>query len=239
MIDAQGRRGPAPRPASRRRATAARTCSRSSRPTRATSCSRPTSTTCTSSPPRAAPAGAPPDPAVPAPRRLRPVHVLPGLPAARPLHDADAAADGGDPARGVRRRERRLHHPRLGVGAGPAALRRPRRRAAQTMPEVDAEALERAAGRRHPHLGRGLRRGAARRASARRTPRGCSRCTAKAFPEAYKEDFPARAWPSRTCGTSTPLPATADDAAAQPVPGARRRRERAPLQVLPTAARCR
>ena len=92
----------------------------------------------TTSPPpslqRAAPAGAPPAAAVPAPRRLRPVHVLPGLPAARPLHDRRAAAHGGDPARGVRRRQHRLHGAGVRVGAGPAALRRPRRRRATRCP---------------------------------------------------------------------------------------------------------
>ena len=85
---------------------------------------------------RAAPAGAPAAAAVPAPGRLRPVHVLPGLPAARPLHHRRSgcamqqillrASCDGD--------ERRLHRPVDRVGAGPAALRRPRPTRASAVP---------------------------------------------------------------------------------------------------------
>ena len=86
-------------------ATPARTCSRSSRPTRATSCSRPASTSCYDDRDGgAAPAGAPPDPAVPARRRLRPLRVLPGLPAARPLHHRRPRCEIADILRGELRR---------------------------------------------------------------------------------------------------------------------------------------
>ena len=80
-------------------ATPARTCWRSWRPTRATSCSRSAPTSCYRSrigvlhlQERRQTA------AVPAPGRLRPVHLLPGLPAARPLHHRGPAGDAADPA---------------------------------------------------------------------------------------------------------------------------------------------
>ena len=66
--------------------------------------------------------------AVPAPRRLRPVHLLPGLPArATATPPASGCGCSDILLRGVRRRQRRLHRPGHRVGAGPAALRRPRR----------------------------------------------------------------------------------------------------------------
>ncbi len=58
-------------------------------------------------------AGTASDPALPAPRRLRPVHVLHGLPAAGPLHDPRAPRHGRHPAGGVQRSGGRLH--RAGV----------------------------------------------------------------------------------------------------------------------------
>ena len=85
---------------------------------------------------RRAPAGrAQAGPAVPAARRLRPVHVLPGLPAQGPLHHAGQAARPGDLAQGAARRLRRLQRdgqqlrarpPARGGarGAGPPAARR-------------------------------------------------------------------------------------------------------------------
>ena len=51
---------------------------------------------------RAPAARAHPDPAVPAQGRLRPVHVLPDLPAPGPLHHPGQAAHPGDPAPGAR-----------------------------------------------------------------------------------------------------------------------------------------
>ena len=70
------------------------------------------------------PRRAPPRPALRPPRRVRPLPLLPGLHPARALQHREPAQDPGDPAGGVRRRERRLHDPHLRVGAGPAALRR-------------------------------------------------------------------------------------------------------------------
>ena len=123
-------------------------------------------------PQRAAPAGAPPAAAVPAARRLRPLHVLHGLPAAGPLHDPGPARDGGDPARGLRRHEHRLHRAGVRVGPGSPALRGPRR------PESSRAAGRPGADRgparaRDPLLGRRLRRRAARQLWGRdRRPAG-------------------------------------------------------------------
>ena len=128
-----------------------------------------------------------------------------------------------DPARGLRRRERRLHDARVRVGAGPAALRRPGARPAQPIPDVDEDDARGAARRRDPHLGRGLRRGAARRVRRGGAARAWSALYGKAFPEAYKEDFPPRD------GGRRPAPhrgarATATAIAAEPLRGARRPR---------------
>ena len=85
---------------------------RCSRPIPATSCSRSRSTSCCPTALAvAAPAGAAPAAAVRPPRRLRPVYVLPGLPAAGPLQHDGARADPEHPARATRRRDDRLHCP--------------------------------------------------------------------------------------------------------------------------------
>ena len=70
---------------------------------------------------RAAPAVPPAAPAVPAQGRLRPVHVLRGVPAAGPLHHGGPAAHAGDPARGAERGNGRVPRHGGGVPAGPAA----------------------------------------------------------------------------------------------------------------------
>ena len=87
------------------------------------------------------PAGAPPGPAVRPPGRLRPLRLVPHLRAAGAVLDHDRRADGGDPARELRRglgRVRLQHHrqragsaPRPGVRRRGRADRRrhPRRRA--------------------------------------------------------------------------------------------------------------
>ncbi len=109
-----------------------------------------------------APAGASPDPAVPAQGRLRPVRLVPGLPAARPVHHCGAAADGGDPQVGLQRGDRRLHHPGQRVRPRPPALRHPggvRHQAARCRPR-GARAPAR---RGHTHLGRGRHRRDAQR----------------------------------------------------------------------------
>ena len=90
-----------------------------------------------------------PDPAVPAQGRLRPVHVLPGLPAPGPLHHPGQAARAGDPARGAGRR-RRCDYSVL-VGESPVA---------RLHIVVRAERGQRAARRRRGRAGAsGRRRG--------------------------------------------------------------------------------
>ena len=64
---------------------------------------------------------------VPAPGRVRPVHLLPDLPAPGPVHHPEPAAHAGDPAAGAERRRGRLHHPGHRVDAGPGALHRAHR----------------------------------------------------------------------------------------------------------------
>ena len=66
------------------------------------------------------PAAAP----VPAPRRVRPVHLLPDLPAPGPVHHRQPAEHAGDPAARAERHRRRLHHPGDRADAGPGALHR-------------------------------------------------------------------------------------------------------------------
>ena len=135
--------------------TTPRTCCSSWRPTRATSCSRPT----TPSWPKiaavgAAPAGAPAHQAVPAPGRLRAVHVLPGVPAARPLHDAGAPAHREAPD-ATRIGGSSVDYTARVSGVGPraAALRHPRARSvtdcrtSTCMPSRRRSRRPRAAGR--------------------------------------------------------------------------------------------
>ena len=66
---------------------------------------------------------APPAAAVRAPRHLRPVPLLPGLPPARPLQHHGPRADLRDPQAPARRRVRGVHRPGQRVQHGPAALR--------------------------------------------------------------------------------------------------------------------
>ena len=69
---------------------------------------------------------APPAAAVRPPRHLRPLPVLPGLPAPRPLHHRRPRADRRDPqATELGGESHRVHRPGQRVAAGPAALRRP------------------------------------------------------------------------------------------------------------------
>ena len=74
---------------------------------------------------RAAPARAAAAAVLRPPRRLRPLPLVPGLPAARPLHDAGPRADAADPQGDDGRGDDRLHRARQRVGARAAALRRP------------------------------------------------------------------------------------------------------------------
>ena len=99
--------------------------------------------------------------------------------------------DGGHPAADVRRGERRLHDARLGVGAGPAALRGPRARRARRSREVDESALERevveATRTWDEDLVEALRADVGDEAGGRLIG-----LYGKAFPEAYKEDVHPR-----------------------------------------------
>lgn len=97
--------------------------------------------------------------ALPAPRRVRPLRLVPRLPPARPLQHDGPPAHRGDPARGLRRREHRQHDPRQRVDARAPPLRgahanghrHPRHRRGRP---------REARHRRDPHVGRGPLRGA-------------------------------------------------------------------------------
>ena len=93
--------------------------------------------------PRRAPARA----AVRAPRPLRALRLLPRLPPARPLQHAEPRAHPGDPARGVRGRERRLRAAAVRVGARAHPLHRPHRRPGE-LPAYDAARSRRGSSRR-------------------------------------------------------------------------------------------
>ena len=131
---------------------------------------------------------APPHPAVRARRPARSLRVLPGVPAARPLHHRGAAGDAGHPGPRIRWRQHRIlrtgQRITLGAGAfhGQAARRHPaagrRRLAGQRDPHPGA------AHRGGPHLGRPAARcGADAAPSTRPAPS----TTPTAFPEAYKQ----------------------------------------------------
>ena len=156
----------------------------------------------------AAPAGASPDPAVPAPRRLWPVRVLPGLPAARPLHHRRPAEDGRTSCGETFDAEtRRLHGSGHRVGAGPAALRGPRAQG-RARPGRRRGGARARARRGHPFLGRGLRRGPAGRRAARRPAVRLARGVRRRVPRGLQGGLPAGASRvadvGRARGRSTP-----------------------------------
>ena len=181
---------------------------------------------------RAAHPRAPPGAAVRAPRHLRPLPVLPGLPAARPLHDRGARADrarssrrqlGGDVA-GV-------HRPGQRVDAGPAALRRPARSPASSIGDVDQADLERrlaeaARSWRDDFVAaapRGVRRGGRRPAGPqvrRLVPRGLQ----GGLPAAHRRGRPrpargrSRPTAGSTCPSTSRSDARAGRGAAQDLP---------------------
>ena len=176
---------------SRWTATPARTCCRSSRPTPATSSSRSPSTT--STPPSwpsctcrsaAAPGSSCGATTTAGTSRAwcscRATGTRPpcGCGWRRSCSEAFDGADG------------RLQRPGQRERAGPPALRRPAALGSR-LPRGGRRRARGAAGRGHPVLGRGPRRRAARR---RRRGGGGAGCSAwgRGFPEAYKEDFPAR-----------------------------------------------
>ena len=240
MLRRKVARGARRGPASRRTATAARTCSRSSRPTRATSCSRSPSTTCYATVLAVhAPAGAPPDPAVPARDDYGRLRLLPGLPAARPLHHRGPAADGG---RSCARRSTAAtvdYTARVSESrAGPAALRRPAAARAPRLPDGRRRASSRRGWSRRPGPGTTTSPTRCAPTSARRRRRRLLRRWGRGFPEAYKEDFTARVAVAdlrrsrtRRRGRPTALGRLAD--LYEPVG---RRRGRAPVQALPAGA---
>ena len=171
---------------------------------------------------------APPRAAVRAPGRVRALPLVPGLRAARPLPHAQPRAHRGDPARRVRRRERRLRAAPLGVRARPHPLHRadrPRRasrlrRGEDRAPDRRGDArVDRRAPRR---ADRGLRRGARqppvpplRARLPDRLPRRLARAQRGRRHRAHRG---AR-------GRRRPR--------AEPVPPARGARRRAALQALP------
>ena len=116
------------------------------------------------------------------PRRLRPLPLLPGLPAARPLHDRGARADRLDPQDPARRRVDRVHRTGQRVDARPPPLRRPPAEwgsssATSTSPTSSAAWPRPRALARRLRRGRAqrVRRGGGRSAGAdvrRRLPRG-------------------------------------------------------------------
>ena len=109
-----------------------------------------------------APGRAPAAAAVRAPGHLRPLRVLPGVRAARPLQHREPPSHRGDHPARHRRAQPRLLHARVGVGARAAALPglRGARPAAGRGPGRDRDAAR----GRHPFLGRRPAGGAARRA---------------------------------------------------------------------------
>ena len=188
-------------------ATPARTCCRSSRPTRATSCSRsPVDELLPIAAGRAAPAGAPPAAAVPAPRRPTAAS-CPASSTCRATATPPRSAQR-DGARSCSRRfdgdERRLHRAVSRVGAGPAALRRARRpratRAARSTPAQLERRLADATRSWADDFADALSRQCGEETAAR-----LAAAYGDAFPEAYKEDFTARPPRSPTCAGSRRL----------------------------------
>ncbi len=176
---------------------------------------------------------APPAAAVRAPRRLRPLHVLPGLPAARPLHHRGARADAAHPKRQLGGESvdytarvsesvlARLHfvvRAARGEHAAASSTRRPRAPAR----------------RGHPVLERRPRRGGARASSARRRAPGWPAHTPTAFPEAYKEDFAPRTG-AVDLGRLETLEGE-EGVRAVPLPADRRRAGRGAAQGVPRSA---
>ena len=171
-----------------------------------------------------------------APRRLRPLRLVPGLPAARPLHHHRAPADGrrscGTPST-------------ASSSTTPRACRESvlarlhfvvRGRPGQPLPDVDRTTRSRRASPRRPAPGT--------TSSATRCVDQCGEERGRppaatgygdAFPEAYKEDFAARTGVADV----RQLEALGEDGErrAEPLRAARGRRRRAPLQDLPPRRR--
>ena len=152
-------------------------------------------------------AGPPPGAAVPAPGPVRPVHLLPGLPAPGPVHHGEPAAHPGDPAARAERRRGRLHHPGHRVDAGPDALHRPdrpdRRRPARSTPTRSPTQL--ADG--DPLLGRRLPAACWSASSATSRPRHLlepvrRRAAGGATRTSTRRTRRCRTWPSWSCSRS-------------------------------------
>ena len=210
------------------------------------------------------PQGAPAGPHVRPPGPLRALPVLPGLPAAGPLHHRGPAADGADPAPPARRRVDRLHRPGQRVGAGPAALRGPdaarrgdRGRGRRTRPGAGADPGHPLLDRRVRRPDRRLpRRGAARhprRRATRGLQGGLHPATGGSGPGRADRsrrrprhvDGPVRAGPRRRRGrpAAEDLPPRRLDVAvehpAPPHPAGSRGHRRAPLRAGPGRGRTR
>ena len=125
--------------------------------------------------------------------RLRPLHVVPGLPAARPLHHPDPAADPGDPAHGVRAAPPSTTARWSATRPSRACTWSSAASAGNPLPDdVDLAELEArlvAATRSWADDLADVDRRAVRRGGR---AGALTRRYANAFPEGYKADFPAR-----------------------------------------------
>ena len=147
-----------------------------------------------------------PDPAVPAQGHLRPVHVLPGLPAQGPVHHPGQAAHAGDPAPGARRRLGRLQRAWSASRRSPGCTSWSAPSRGSLLPDVDAAAAGAADRRRGPVLGRRPGRRGDRRRSASSGPGRCSPCSATASRRPTRPTCPpsrpSTTWPrSSSCAS--------------------------------------
>ena len=127
-----------------------------------------------------------------APRHLRPLRLGAGLPAPRPLQHRGAASGSRDPHRAPGRRLGRVHGRASTSPPPPGCTSWCTRARARPSPEVDDGRPGAAAGRGLPLLARRLHAAVVDRVR-RGGRRPVGRRYADSFPEAYKEDFSARA----------------------------------------------
>ena len=136
--------------------------------------------------PRAAPAAA-----VRAPRHLRPLPLLPGLPAARPLQHDRPRADRRDPQAAARRRVASSSPPGSASPTWPGCTSwsaRPRASSSATSTSPSSSA----GWSTRPAPGTTTSSAAVTAEYGEEEGSRLSRTYAESFPEAYKEDFPAR-----------------------------------------------
>ncbi len=139
---------------------------------------------------RAAPGRAAPGAAVRPQGPVRPVHLLPGLPAPGPVHHGEPAADPGDPARASCTASGSTTRPGSPTRRWPASTSS----CAPTRPRGSARSTPRRSRpdrRGDPALGRRLRATRSSASSARARRGDCSSGTATALPETYKDSHTA------------------------------------------------